>query len=136
MGRLRLGRTGAGLFRLHRGSGKHAAARVDGGPPQARHAFDPLSGAPTTWAAPARPQLQPQLQPQLPQQLQPQLPQQLPQQLPPPPPAAAPAPTVSLVLRDGRQLTLDAGDPRARTFVTVASEMLRFVPAHEITRSG
>jgi hypothetical protein len=45
-------------------------------------------------------------------------------------------PQVSLVLRDGRQLNLDAADPRARTFLTVASEMLRAAPAHEITRSG
>ena len=122
MGRLRLGRTGAGLFRLHRGSGKHAGARVDGAPTHARHAFDPLTAAPLdlraplTWTAPP-PAPAP---PPVPAQVQP----------------AVPAPTVSLVLRDGRQLTLDAGDPRARTFVTVASEMLRFVPADEITRSG
>jgi hypothetical protein len=43
---------------------------------------------------------------------------------------------VGLVLRDGRELRLEAADPRARIFLTVASELLRPSAGQSITRSG
>lgn len=54
----------------------------------------------------------------------------------PPEPPEPPPPAVSLVFDDGRAVTLDAADPRTRTFLLVAGELLRPAAGHPVTRSG
>jgi hypothetical protein len=129
MPRFRLGRTGAGLFRLHVGGGRHA-----GGSEPARHAYRPAGHevlldqpgypAPPAYVAPA---LAPVQVPLL-------VPVAVPAQHAPAGPVLDPR--VGLVLRDGRELRLEAADPRARIFLTVASELLRPLADRPITRSG
>jgi hypothetical protein len=120
MGRLRLGRTGAGLFRLHVGGGRHAGGR---GQASGLHVRTSVAAyvEPTPPAQPtAQPTVQPTVQPTRPvEPVGPQLDSR-----------------VGLVLRDGRELRLEAADPRARIFLTVASELLRPVADQSITRSG
>ena len=53
-----------------------------------------------------------------------------------PAPPALPEPAVSLVFDDGRAVTLDAADPRTKTFLLVAGELLRPASGHPVTRSG
>ena len=53
-----------------------------------------------------------------------------------PPPLVPPPPAVSLVFDDGRAVTLDAADPRTKTFLLVAGELLRPAAGHPVTRSG
>jgi hypothetical protein len=123
MAGFRLGRKGAGLFRLHRGSGRHAGGRNAGAdahaPAHAGYARAP--GASIAVTSPYVPV--PVVAPPVPA-------------APSPPAGPALDPRVGLVLRDGRELRLEAADPRARIFLTVASELLRPSAGQSITRSG
>jgi hypothetical protein len=142
MPRFRLGRTGSGLFRLHVGGGRHAS-----GSEPARHAYRPDAhdaylDHPTY---PEQPAYVPAAVP-APVFSPPSIPAPILEPihapiLEPIPAQVAPAgpvldPRVGLVLRDGRELRLEAADPRARIFLTVASELLRPLADLPTTRSG